>query len=243
MREGGREAPVALRWQIEAVVDELAALAALGLPLEDSVSAAFRVLYGRPGRLTRRSVRELRAAAAIWQRNSDNEPAAAWLLADMADYAEQLRHGRVRTNPDTAGWFVRRFRYEARRRRRENQPERAARAAAWRERRRIELAVSREASAAARAAALRPVPGDVWDRFCAALRATVTESTWDLWLAPLRPAGAAPGALHVTAPAELCSWLRSRFGRLLAAAAAAALDVGGLPIAVVLTPRPAVREP
>jgi chromosomal replication initiator protein len=58
------------------------------------------------------------------------------------------------------------------------------------------------------------------------LRRAVTESTWHLWLEPLRPAALNDGELVLEAPDEIRSWVTSNFSRLLQAAAAAVLGAG-----------------
>jgi chromosomal replication initiator protein len=65
-----------------------------------------------------------------------------------------------------------------------------------------------------------------WTPFRAELRRAVTESTWHLWLEPLRAVGLHNGELVVTAPDEIRSWVDSNFARLLQAAAAAVIGAG-----------------
>jgi chromosomal replication initiator protein len=65
-----------------------------------------------------------------------------------------------------------------------------------------------------------------WTPFRAQLRRAVTESTWHLWLEPLRAVALNDGELVVTAPDEIRSWVDSNFSRLLQAAAGAVLGAG-----------------
>jgi chromosomal replication initiator protein len=74
------------------------------------------------------------------------------------------------------------------------------------------------------------VPDDdlpyAWRRVRAELRRAVTDSTWDLWLEPLRPRSLAGGTLTIEAPAESRAWVEASFSRLLSACATAALGAG-----------------
>ncbi len=55
----------------------------------------------------------------------------------------------------------------------------------------------------------------IWSRVQSRLEASVDDSTYRVWLAPLRPREVALGTLTVEAPARSCAWVRERFGRLL----------------------------
>jgi len=57
-----------------------------------------------------------------------------------------------------------------------------------------------------------------WTPIRAELRRAVTESTWHLWLEPLRPAALNDGELVLEAPDEIRSWVTSNFSRLRAIA-------------------------
>jgi chromosomal replication initiator protein len=65
-----------------------------------------------------------------------------------------------------------------------------------------------------------------WTPIRAELRRAVGESTWHLWLEPLRAAALHDGELVLEAPDEIRSWITSNFSRLLQAAAAAVLGTG-----------------
>jgi len=62
-----------------------------------------------------------------------------------------------------------------------------------------------------------------WLRVRTELRKAVSDSTWDLWLAPLAYREFDGAVLTITAPAETRGWIADRFGRLLQACAAVAL--------------------
>jgi chromosomal replication initiator protein len=64
----------------------------------------------------------------------------------------------------------------------------------------------------------------IWSRVQAELAAAVDEPTYRIWLEPLRAREFAQGRLVVEAPPQACRWLGERFGRVLHAAAASALD-------------------
>ncbi len=63
----------------------------------------------------------------------------------------------------------------------------------------------------------------IWSRVQSRLEAAVDDSTYRVWLAPLRPREVAFGTLTVEAPARSCAWVRERFGRLLQLCAATVL--------------------
>ncbi len=63
----------------------------------------------------------------------------------------------------------------------------------------------------------------IWSRVQSRLEAAVDDSTYRVWLAPLRPREVSRGTLTVEAPARSCPWVRERFGRLLQTCAAAVL--------------------
>jgi len=66
-----------------------------------------------------------------------------------------------------------------------------------------------------------------WSRLSAELRGRVGDSTFEIWLAPLRPSAFDGEALTLTAPPDTASWLTGRYGPVIAAAAVAALGQGG----------------
>jgi len=74
------------------------------------------------------------------------------------------------------------------------------------------------------------VPDDplshAWPRIRAELQRAVTESTWHLWLAPVRAGSLGDGELLLEAPDEIRPWIASNFSRLLQAAADAVLGSG-----------------
>jgi chromosomal replication initiator protein len=63
----------------------------------------------------------------------------------------------------------------------------------------------------------------IWLRVQSRLEAAVDDSTYRVWLAPLRPRDVARGTLTVEAPARSCAWVCERFGRLLQTCAASIL--------------------
>src|SRR4051812_23713093 len=54
-----------------------------------------------------------------------------------------------------------------------------------------------------------------WNRIAAELRRAVTDSTYDIWLEPLRPVDLSGERLVLAAPDELRSWISDRYGPLL----------------------------
>jgi chromosomal replication initiator protein len=95
----------------------------------------------------------------------------------------------------------------------------------------------------------------IWSRVQAALAAAVEESTYRIWLEPLRARGLSDGHLVVEASPQACGWIGERFGRVLQQCATSVLGAqtqvelvaghashdthsGGLPQA----PKPAGRE-
>ncbi len=71
-----------------------------------------------------------------------------------------------------------------------------------------------------------------WSQIQAELRRTVTDSTYHLWLAPLRARGREGDALLVGAPEEIRTWVADRFARVLRDAAAKVLG-GAVDVAIV----------
>jgi chromosomal replication initiator protein len=59
----------------------------------------------------------------------------------------------------------------------------------------------------------------LWEEIREDLRASVLESTFDLWLAALRPATMRGDVLFLTAPAPTISWVERRYGSLISATA------------------------
>jgi chromosomal replication initiator protein len=72
-----------------------------------------------------------------------------------------------------------------------------------------------------------PVPDEAishfWPSIREELRRAVSEPTWDLWLAALRPRSLDAGRLVLEAPAQSRGWVAERYGRLLQACASAVL--------------------
>jgi len=62
-----------------------------------------------------------------------------------------------------------------------------------------------------------------WSQIQAELRRTVTDSTYHLWLAPLRARGIEGDTLLVGAPEEIRTWVGDRFARVLQTCAASVL--------------------
>jgi chromosomal replication initiator protein len=63
----------------------------------------------------------------------------------------------------------------------------------------------------------------IWTRIQAELRREVTDTTYELWLAPLRPAGYEGDVLLVEAPGAIRGWVADRFAATLDRAAATVL--------------------
>ena len=84
----------------------------------------------------------------------------------------------------------------------------------------------------------------IWTRVQAELALAVDESTYRIWLGPLRARSLVDGCLSIEAPEHACVWIRGRFGRVLDSSVALVLgpDVvidlvaGGEPIAGPDTP-------
>jgi chromosomal replication initiator protein len=70
---------------------------------------------------------------------------------------------------------------------------------------------------------VHPVLEHTWPRIQAELRRAVTDSTYHLWLAPLRARSLEGDTLLVGAPEEIRTWVADRFARVLQTCAAAVL--------------------
>jgi chromosomal replication initiator protein len=82
-----------------------------------------------------------------------------------------------------------------------------------------------------------------WSQIQAELRRAVTDSTYHLWLAPLRAHGLDGDTLLVGAPEEIRSWVGDRFARVLRTCAATVLGPAATVSIVPLDgPAPARRE-
>jgi chromosomal replication initiator protein len=57
----------------------------------------------------------------------------------------------------------------------------------------------------------------IWSRVQAELAIAVGESTYSIWLAPLRPVELSGEQLLVEAPEQTCGWIHDRFGRVIQA--------------------------
>jgi chromosomal replication initiator protein len=68
-----------------------------------------------------------------------------------------------------------------------------------------------------------PDLASIWQHIADGLRSAVPESTFEIWLAPLRPVSLEDRTLTLSAPPELRAWIAERFGRVLQACAAAHL--------------------
>lgn len=83
-----------------------------------------------------------------------------------------------------------------------------------------------------------------WSQIQAELRRAVTDSTYHLWLAPLRARALHDRALLIGAPEEIRTWVADRFSRVLQTSAAAILGPGTTIEVVSLDdPLPAGAEP
>ena len=67
---------------------------------------------------------------------------------------------------------------------------------------------------------MTPDLAPTWHRIADELQRAVPESTFEIWLAPLRPVSLQDAKLTVSAPPELRGWVAERFGKLLQACAA-----------------------
>jgi chromosomal replication initiator protein len=70
---------------------------------------------------------------------------------------------------------------------------------------------------------VHPALEHTWSQIQAELRRTVTDSTYHLWLAPLRARGIEGDTLLVGAPEEIRTWVADRFARVLQTCAAGVL--------------------
>ncbi len=66
----------------------------------------------------------------------------------------------------------------------------------------------------------------IWSRVSAELAGAVDETTYRIWLEPLRVVAFDSACLSLEASPQACTWVRERFGRVLQTAAAAALGAG-----------------
>jgi chromosomal replication initiator protein len=66
----------------------------------------------------------------------------------------------------------------------------------------------------------------IWTRVQAELALAVDESTYRIWLGPLRARSFVDGRLSIEAPEHACEWIRVRFGRVLDASVALVLGPG-----------------
>jgi chromosomal replication initiator protein len=73
---------------------------------------------------------------------------------------------------------------------------------------------------------LTPDTAATWDRIRGELRRSVTDSTYHLWLEPLRLRAVLGDEVVVGAPDEIRSWVGNRYGRVLQSCAAAVLGPG-----------------
>ncbi|HWI73576.1 MAG TPA: DnaA N-terminal domain-containing protein, partial [Baekduia sp.] len=73
---------------------------------------------------------------------------------------------------------------------------------------------------------MTPDPAPIWTRLQAELRHRVPESTYDVWLAPLRWGGLDGERLVVLAPADVRAWVQQRFVGLLEDAARGVVGAG-----------------
>jgi chromosomal replication initiator protein len=80
-----------------------------------------------------------------------------------------------------------------------------------------------------------------WALIRAHLRSAVPDSTYEIWLAPLRPRAIVGDTLVVVAPDEIRSWVADRFARVLQTSAAAVL--GPHTLVDVLAPDTPLEDP
>jgi chromosomal replication initiator protein len=71
--------------------------------------------------------------------------------------------------------------------------------------------------------AVNPELEHIFEQVAAELRRSVSATTYDIWLAPLRPVALRDGELVLSAPAEICSWVCDRHTPRLQAAARAVM--------------------
>jgi chromosomal replication initiator protein len=88
---------------------------------------------------------------------------------------------------------------------------------------------------------VKPELHHVWQRIDAEIRRAVTDSTYAIWLQPLRPVDLTCDTLVLSAPDELRSWIADRYGPLLQSVARHVLDAA-VQIEVV-APRPETEQP
>ena len=67
---------------------------------------------------------------------------------------------------------------------------------------------------------------DIWLEVLGELRRAVSVSTFEIWLAPLRPRAVEDSILVIEAPVEIRTWVADRFGRLLGSCAQAVMGPG-----------------
>ncbi|HEX7292315.1 MAG TPA: chromosomal replication initiator protein DnaA [Conexibacter sp.] len=91
---------------------------------------------------------------------------------------------------------------------------------------------------------MHPALEHTWSRIQAELRRAVTDSTYHLWLAPLRARAIEGDVLLVGAPEEIRTWVADRFQRVLQTSAAAVLGeattIAIVPLEAPLTGAPPV---
>jgi chromosomal replication initiator protein len=80
-----------------------------------------------------------------------------------------------------------------------------------------------------------------WSKIQAELRRAVTDSTYHLWLAPLRAHALDGETLQIAAPEEIRTWVADRFSRVLQSCVAAVLGPA-VAIAIVPVDAPAPRQ-
>ena len=89
---------------------------------------------------------------------------------------------------------------------------------------------------------MHPALEHIWSQIQAELRRTVTDSTYHLWLAPLRARAIDGDALLVGAPEEIRTWVADRFARVLQTCAASVLGEATT-VAIVAARGAARRRP
>lgn len=86
-------------------------------------------------------------------------------------------------------------------------------------------------------------PASIWHRFRAEVRRAVSESTWHIWLDPVRLLEARGRTLYVEVPEDKRAWVQTRFARLLNACAETVLGPGARVEFGVAEPEPEPARP
>ncbi len=90
---------------------------------------------------------------------------------------------------------------------------------------------------------VQPQLEHIWPQIQAELRRAVTDSTYHLWIEPLRPQGLDGDTLLVSAPEQIRSWVADRFSRVLQTCAAAVLGPATVVAVVPVSDRRETIQP